>query len=223
MGEGLRMALIFPLSLADFADKLKITTVRWWLQEYQETSMTGGGEFLVADLGPRLWKGSVTLAPMYHDEAAEVQALIESLDGSLNAFLLCDPRKRYPKGDPKGSLVASSSPVISALPSSNKELSITGLPAGYALSSGDMFSFTYGANPVRRALHRIVNTVTANGSGVASGIEVRPHFRPGVATGVALTFRKPTAKVRIIPGSFEPGTAGAVHTEGMKFDVQQVL
>lgn len=217
------MVLSFPLAASEFADKLRIQSVRWWLQEHQEASLTGGGDFLVADLAPRLWRGDVTLIRMSHDDAAAVQALVESLDGSLNAFNLYDPRKKYPRADPSGSLVSGSTPTISSLSGNSKGLAISGLPAGYALSGGDMFSFIYGSGTQRRALHRIVSPVTANGSGVASGVEVRPHFRPGVATGIELEFIKPMARVRIVPGSFEPGTARGMITEGMSFQAQQVI
>ncbi len=218
------MVLSFPLNASEFADKLHIQSVRWWLQEHQEASLTGGGDFLVADLAPRLWRGDVTLIRMSHDDAAEVQALIESLDGSLNTFNLYDPRKKYPRADPDGSLIASSTPVISSLSGNNKVLAISGLPAGYKLSGGDLFSFLYGSStPQRRALHRIVSPVTADGSGVASGVEVRPHFRPGVATDIELDFIKPIVRVRIVPGSFDPGTARGMITEGMSFQAQQVI
>jgi len=217
------MALSFPLNATEFANKLRIQTVRWWLQEYQESSMTGGGEFLVADLAPRRWRADVTLIRMSHDDASEVQALVESLDGSINAFNLYDPRKMYPRSDPNGTLIASSTPIISSLSSNNKVLAISGLPEGYALSGGDMFSFLYGPTPQRRALHRVVGSVTANSSGVASGVEVRPHFEPGVATGIELDFSKPACRVRMIPGSFDPGTARGMITEGMSFQAQQVF
>ncbi|SOC48432.1 hypothetical protein SAMN05892877_1652 [Rhizobium subbaraonis] len=217
------MALSFPLNASEFANKLRIQTARWWLQEHQESSITGGGEFLVADLAPRLWRADVSLWPMFHDDAAEVQALIESLDGSLNAFNLYDPRKRYPRSDPKGTVIDGASPVISSLSGNNKQLTISGLPANYVLSGGDMFGFLYGPDSERRALHRIVSRVVANAAGVAAGVEVRPHFRPGVVTGTALNFVSPVARVKLVPGSFEPGTARRNITEGMSFQAQQVI
>ena len=184
--------------------------------------MTGAGEVLVADLGPKLWKGDVTLDKMRHEDAAEIQALIEALDGSINTFNLYDPRKKYPRADPRGVLLGSATPVISAVLSSNKEFSISGLPAGYVLSAGDFSAFNYGSNPLRRAFHRIVNTVVANASGVASSIEVRPHFRPGIVTGLQVTLIKPSARVKIVPESFNSGIGRGAMTDGMAFQVIQV-
>lgn len=121
--------------------------------------------------------------------------------------------------------MGSATPVIATLGANNKSLTVSGLLAGYILSAGGMFHFDYGSSPVRRALHRIVETVTANGSGVTPAFEVRPHFRPGATTGLAIQFINPSAKVKLIPGSFEPGTgqAGTRRTEGMSFQVQQTL
>ncbi len=36
---------------------------------------------------------------MRHEDAAEIQALIEALDGSINTFNLYDPRKKYPRAE----------------------------------------------------------------------------------------------------------------------------
>lgn len=216
------MTLTFPLTTAVFQDKMSIETVRWWLESFQEMSITGGGESLVADLAPRMWKGDVNMSIMTHEKAASVQALIESLDGSLQTFDMFDPRRAYPIDDPTGSILGASTPEIAALNVNNKQLNISGLPAAYKLKGGDMFSFTYSAT--RRALHRIVLDVNASGAGLASNVEVRPHFRPGVAVGQAISFIKPYCRVRMIPGSFQPGTGiPGGFTEGMSFQVQQVI
>ena len=219
------MSLSFPLSNAALADRLPIQSVRWWLEGQEEYSSLGSGEFLAADLGPKLWKGEVGIAPMYHAAALEIQSRIEALDGSMNSFYLYDPRARYPRNDPDGTILGAATPVIASLGANNKSLTVSGLPAGYVLTAGGMFHFDYGTSPVRRALHRIVETVTANGSGVTPNFEVRPHFAPGAAVALALKFIDPSAKVRIVPRSFEPGTgqAGTRRTEGMSFQVQQTL
>lgn len=218
------MAVLFPRSTASLADTLRIMSVRWILQEQQEYSGLGSGEFLVADLGPRLWKADVAFATMADADAAEVQADFETLDGGMSEFYLYDPRKRYPRADPDGSILGASSVQIATLGSNNKSLTVSGLPAGYVLSKGDFFHFDYGTSPVRRALHRIVETVTANGAGVSPVFEVRPHFRAGVQTGLAVKLKKPAAKMRLIPGSFDPGMGnlGGI-TSGMAFQAMQAL
>lgn len=215
------MALTFPLSLSAFADKLKIQTVNWRLERYDELSGLGSGEILSAQLAPPRIVGDVEMVPMYHAAASQVQALIESLDGAINSFYLYAPQKKYPQYDPTGSILGAASVTINTVGSNNKSLRLQGLPSGYVLTVGDYLAFDYGTNPVRRAFHRIVETVTTPGTGISPVFEIRPHLRPGVATGIAVTLIKPAAKVIIVPGSFNAGTAMGPMTDGMSFQVMQ--
>lgn len=215
------MALADPLPVAEFADKLKIASVKWMLREHQEISGLGSGQILVANIAPPLWTAEVELATMPNEEAAEVQGLIESLDGGLRSFYLYAPQKIGPAYDPDGSILSGSTPKIYALDVNNKEMRIYGLPAGYKLTAGDFIAFDYGSNPSRRAFHRALNTVTADGSGITPAFEVRPYIRAGVQTDINVTLVKPAAKVGLIPESFDPGTVSPVATAGMRFSVIQ--
>jgi hypothetical protein len=216
------MAISLPLSLNDFADRLKISEVKWKVQRYDELSGLGTGDVLAAEMAPPRITGTVTLAPMRHAEAAAVQALIEVLEPA-QSFYLYDPRGMFPIADPNGSILGASSPVIFTLGVNNKSMQVSSLPGGYVLSLGDWLSFDYASDPVRRAFHRIVEKATANGSGVTPSFEVRPHFRPGATTGLAVTLIKPAPKVFIMPDSFDPGTTDFKRgvTEGMSFQVMQ--
>lgn len=215
------MSLTFPLPLASFADRLKIVSVKWQLQRRDEVSGLGSGQILAAQLSPPLWTAPVTLAPMYHDEADQIQALIESLDGSINDFYLYNPRRAYPQADPTGTILGAATPTIAALGPDNKSIQIQGLPNGYTLTAGDFLAFNYGSNPVRRALHRFVETGSANGSGSTPVLEVRPHIRPGAVVGSVVTLIKPAARVFIVPDSFDPGDTTSVIASGMSFQVMQ--
>lgn len=215
------MALIFPLSVSDFADKLKIQSVEWKLQRYDELSGLGSGDVLAAQLAPARWVAKVTLATMYHGEAAQAQALIETLDPTASFFLYA-PQLPYPQSDPDGSILGAAELTIQTVGGNNRSLRVEGFPAGYTLTVGDFLAFDYGSSPVRRAFHRICETVSASGGiGLTPLFEVRPHLRPGVTTGPVVTIIKPAAKVFIVPESFSPGTARAVVTEGMSFEVMQ--
>lgn len=379
------MALTYPLSLAQFADKLNIDKVTWRLKEQQQITGLGSGEILAADMAPARVEAQVDLNPMYHEDAAAVQALVEALDGSIGTFYLHSPQKAYPAAYPNGDfwpgesfanrlinpgfetgvltpwvpstgvtayntgahsgtycmlldkgaagagagtqreawqlvdgieagkqynlgawlvgaapaaaganlriqwrnaangIITTSNIVtnaaypttwqymsgsavapalatraliyvvfsvggaaqhllvddvsftryetfnganaqIASLSGNNKEMSLSALPFGYKLSGGDLLSFDYGTNPVRRALHRVILPVTASGSGVSPTFEVRPYIRPGATVGLSVTLVKAAAKVRMIPDSFNPGTNDADGiTRGMSFQVRQTL
>lgn len=217
------MALVFPRPIAEFADKLRLSSVKFWLDGQEEYSGLGSGEFLAADLGPKIWKAEVAIMDLRHADAAEVQALIESMDGSIGTFYLYDPRKQYPRLDPGGVILGAANPVIASIGANRKSLTISGLPAGYKLSVGDLFHLDYGSNPVRRAFHRVAEVATATGGGTTNTFEVRPHLKVGAAIGQAIKLIKPAAKMKIIPGSFDPGTGENVFTTGIRFQVQQTL
>lgn len=208
-------------STETFADKLPITRVEWQLMRWDEYSGLGTGEVLAAQLAPPRWGASVELAPMYHDKAAAIQALIEALDGPINNFYLYAPQKPFPRYDPRGEILGSASPVISIPGANNKSLSFAGMPSGYQLSAGDMFAVDYASNPTRRYLGRLVGDSTASGSGSTGQIEVRPHLPAGIAAALPVMFLKPSARVFILPNTFNPGSAQGLFTTGMSFEVMQ--
>lgn len=216
------MGIAFPLSLADFADKLGIESLTRRLGLQQEFSSQGQGTTIAADVGPALREYDVTLGLMYHADAAKVMAMIEALDGSINPFYLYDPRHLAPANDPGGAILGASSVTIHSLNANNKAMSLEGLPAGYVLGVGDMLSWDYGSSPTRRAWHRILEAVTANGSGVTAEFEVRDYIRTGSSTGLPVTLIKPAMKCAMISGSLKESTDGGMFTR-IAFSVRQVI
>lgn len=215
------MPLSFPYSVASFADVLRMSTVRMRLVADQQISGMGGGKIIVADLAPKHWEFEVTLINMENALARRVQALIEALDESMNDFYLYDPRAAYPLYDPTGAILGASAVKINSLNVNNKELTLNTLPSTYVLSAGDLLHFDFGS-PSHRAFHRIVVGGAASG-GISPSLEVRPHIQPGAVVGASVTLIKPSARVKMIPGSFDPGTARQMMTTGMGFKARQVL
>jgi hypothetical protein len=132
--------------------------------------------------------------------------------------MLYGPPRLYPIADPDGSVLGSATVTIFSINANNKQITLTGLPVGYTLSVGDFIQFPFGPGGVLNAYHRIVQTVVADGSGHAE-IELRPHVYSGTTTGVTVTLKKPAARVKIIPGSYDPGLVRGQRVEGKKFDV----
>jgi hypothetical protein len=215
------MPLPDMLPVADFFAGLKIAEVEFDAPAVQQISRTAGGEILQADLGARLWRGRVTLAPAYHDDADEVRALLSYLSQAGRSFLVHPVPRIGPKSDPLGTVLGSNAPTIHTL-TGTRELRVTGLPSAYVLSRGDYLSFTYSSNPTRYALHQIVTGGTASAGGLTPLMEVTPPIRPGAVTGAAVTLVRPVCKALFsAPAGY--GTRRPRISDGLGFDFIQTL
>lgn len=217
------MALGYPLTLIQFFDDLEFSTGRFSLGESRQFNMNGGGQILDANLGARLWAGEVALTPIKHQELAKAEARIELLLEPGTSFFAYDKRCTWPYADPTGALLGAATPTLGAVNVNNVDVTIAGLPIGYVLTRGDMFSFNYLSGPTRRALHRIVANVTADGAGNAI-VEVTPPIRAGYTLAAAIALNKPLMKAKIIPGSYKPsmGSPGKL-SGGVSFQFTQTL
>lgn len=218
-------ALVFPLSLSQFIDRLLFRDIPFDLPEQVEISGTGGGQVLTARAGPDLWTGEITFGPILRDELREQKALINVVR-ARGSFMVTDPARRFPWRDPDGTILGAATPVIGALDAGDaRMIGLAGLPAGYALSTGDLLAFEYLSNPVRFALHEISQgPVLADGLGATPLFEVRPHIRPGVITGAAVKLIDPACKAVVFPGSVQPGSSTRqMVTDGMALRWIQTL
>lgn len=214
-------AMTFPMQPADLVDRMMVDTVQWSLREYQEQSGTAGGEWIAADLGPRLWEAEVSTVMADIDTIEALRARFNLLDGAINSFYLYDPRRPNPSTDPAGTLLASAEVEIGAIEANRKELSLAGLPAGFTLTEGTMFSVTAGS-PSRTFLGQIAASVTANGGGDTPAVEFRPHLRHWVTSGMGVRLLKPVAKVKAVAGSASVVQVTSV-THRLRFSARQTL
>lgn len=209
-------ALSFPYSLASFADLLKIQEVIWTMKRNDQIDGLENGQILTSEDAPPLWSGTVNIRSMDYTEYRTISALINALDGSSQAFMLYGPPALYPLTDPTGSILGASATTLFALDADNKRVTIGGLPIGYTLSAGDNCQFLFATT--LNAFHNIVQGGVADGAGRAV-VELRPHIHPGTVTGVTVTFKKPAARVVMVPGSYNSGKIAQQRVEGMSFDV----
>jgi hypothetical protein len=217
------MAQSFPLPLATFAGKYRIDSMTFDLSESRSISQTGAGEILTADNGARLWTGSVQMTARSHDDSADAEAMLSILRETGASFMMADLRRPGPRADADGVWLGTATPVLAAIATNNRDISISGLPAAYVLSRGDMIAWTYLTSPVRYALHRIVTGGAANGTGLCTGIEVTPRVRSGVTIGSAVTLIRPTCKAIIVPGTVAPGNRNLTATSSIAFRFTQTL
>lgn len=214
------MPLTFPLAIADFANTLRVQQVTFDSPENVQMSMTGGGEIVTAELAPSLWRGSVVLAASKHAQASATAALISTLRKPGRAFYIYDHSHMFPASDPTGSILGAATPAINSLNADTRQLSLKALPASYVLTAGDYLAFDYGS---LRALHRLVEDVTADGTGTTAEFEVVPNIRPGAAVDDVVTLIRAACKAIIVPSSFSAGTKSGVNTSGLAFQWNQTL
>ena len=212
--------LTFPLGLSSFWTLLPISRETVEPSRAQEVSRTRGGEILTAELGASLWAGKIELGPMPHAEVRALTPLINLLSRPGASFLVAHSARMRPLLDPTGAILGAATPSVLAVGASARELSLTGLPAGYALSAGDLVGFTYGG---RSGLHELVSAVTANGAGQTALFEVTPPIRPGLTAGTAVQLSSPRCKAVIDPGSVALGAASNTITSGVSFAWTQTL
>ena len=216
------MAVTFPLAAADWFARLPIATMKLDPTENVVADMTGKGEWISDDVAPMLWQGEVTLGRMTRSEADHAQVMIDLIRPAGRLFWAYDTRRPAPLSDPMGAILGSAVPVISALAAGNRELALSGLPAGYILRRGDYLGFAYGGG--RRALHRVADElVVANGSGVTPLFEVSTLILAGAQLGFPVQLIRPAIPVMRVPGSVDGGTSRHTITEGMKFRFGQTL
>lgn len=217
------MALTFPLSLAQVNDLLFIEDGMFTPARNDILSGLGNNQPLHAELISPLWQANISSGPILNDDAEALIALLEVLERPGNDFYLCNPRKLAPREDPTGSILGAATPIISSIAVNNRQISITGLPANYVLSQGDVVSFDYGpTGQKRRAFHRFTQTMTASAGGAIVNIDVFPHIRSGAVAGDALVLVKANMRAKIVPGSYGQSGAGGIH-ERISFKAIQKL
>jgi hypothetical protein len=195
------MSLSFPLDLlADFPG----TSIRFEAVPMLEIDPTRSGRIISKDLGPALWEADYQSKRLLPNALKFWKAKLLALQGQ--SFIGYDMTACFPIAYPNGSWPTGGSfDGIATLASVTdaKVLTMDDLPAGYVGSVGDYVSFDYGDDS--RALHQVMESFVADGSGVTGSFEVRPHVRPGynllLTGGLPVALTKPRAVMVLVPGS----------------------
>jgi len=190
----------------EFMDRLKVASAAFMPIFGQELSGQGSGRMIVRELRSPLWSAQITTAELNHDDALDVQADLLNLAGSIDTFYCYDTRRTAPRDDPTGSILGGSTTVLIEEVVDNKHIRLNGLPSGYTLDR-DYIAFDY-SSPAVRALHQMIGSGVANGSGVTGSLAVRPNIRDGAAAGDRVYLIRPAAEMRIVPGSINVQTSG---------------
>ena len=213
------MALSFPLTGPEFAQRLRVREFNWRRQDWVESSQTAGGDIITRELAAPKWIADVTLAQYNNRDADEVQALFEAILPHRH-FYMHNIRRPFPAAVPDGTLLGSFDPILFAIGSDNVSIRLSSLPPNYVLTRGDMIA--YDREGSRRSLHRVIDTVQASGSGASPYFTVAPAIKSGSATGVRVFLRRPAARMMIAPGSFVSGVTRKMLSQGCAFQAIEV-
>src|SRR5947209_7413465 len=131
------MAITYPRT--DILTPFYFSSQAFRLVSRQDLSRLASGRVIGKDFGPALWLADIATVAIPNDDALTFEAKLNSLDGVINAFEAGDIRRPYPKAFANG--VFSDTGVLASVDTSNKAMSLSGLPAAFALSVGDYLSF----------------------------------------------------------------------------------
>lgn len=204
------MTISFPRAKPD---ALKVVSLKFILERNDELNPTRGGAQISVDLGPALWTGEWSSPPLEEEDFGEVRAWFDTLAGDQQ-FYGYDSLREYPVRYRSGfgGLTVDGNPFTGTaylieVAGNKVEVVLSGLPIGFVLRPGDYFSFDYGGVNQYRALHRISSAGVADSAGLMA-VEVRPYIRPGwedsgSPAARAVTFYRPSARMLVVPGSYD--------------------
>ncbi len=192
------MTITYPLSIS-FFDEFPGWTTEFNLLWRQEQSRTAGGQTIAKDLGSPLWQMTAQSKSLKPNELDYWRARLTSLENGLKTFRAFPKSRCFPVAYPNGSWPTGSAfngvAQLATIATSRKAASLSSLPAAYKVSVGDYIQIG------DKDLHMVMEPVTANGSGVTTQFEVRPHLWPGVTAPTTARVAKPSCIMAIVPGS----------------------
>ena len=216
------MTLSFPYSPEAFADILNLEEIVWDVARFDELSAVASGHDLQAEMAVPKWKGTGAMRDgLPRDIAKRIESRVRQLQGSQYAFMMYDPRSKYPARDPKGTTLGAANVQIAALGVNGKSISLKGLPNGYVLSEGDKGQISYGTT--RNYFFEIGEQVAASAGGVTPVFDVFPHVPASIAINAVVNLRKPACKMKIVPGGFNPGRSRGQFTNGMSIEFMETI
>lgn len=212
--------------LDNFFDRLRIASYDFHLGENLTSSQTGAGEILTAETGPRLWRGSVSLASMSHDDARAQAALVNRVMNAAESFQILDKRRQYPLRYSRSAWFNDAngtwwSPALESI--AGRTFSFVSRKPGLIISPGDLVSYEtqegFGTN--RRLLAEVAEEVVTPDDGETFTIRMTAAHRGSASSLVSASFVRPFCLAKIVPGSVSPFRRNLDHASGLSFDFVQ--
>lgn len=185
------MALSFPRIMPDAG----LGEQSFKLLRVDHISPRVDGRIGAMTVGWPLWTATWSFTGMDEAKSHEWEAWVDSLRGPQRLFYGADLRRALPQAYAESGLPAGfgGDAATWSVNSTRDVLTLTGLPAGFVLTPGDMIGFRWGAN--RRSLVRVMEP--AVGSTVSVAVE--PAV-PTITSGAAVAYLKDaTCLMRLTP------------------------
>lgn len=207
------------LSLAQFANRLRVTDYTFEPSENVQTTQSIGGITYRVSRGPILWSGSITCSAYTHDGQAQLSALIDKIKRPGNQFLFTPPKSTRPKSFVAGNNLSSVQ--IDGVQASGYDIKLKRLPPNFVLTEGDYFSFNL--NGIHR-IYRVVTAVTASATGTAT-VEVNIPLASGglPANNTAVALINPLVTCQYKDRSYSGVTVGLSHSDSFSFSFVQTI
>lgn len=187
------MAITFPYDL--------LAGFPGWQSEFslirrQELSRSASGKTYVKDFGDPIWRAAYVTKSLTPNQLDRWRARLDALDGGLFTFRAYVLSRCYPIAHPNGvwpgGVTWNGAGTLGTIAANRKEATFAGFPVGYVFSEGDIVMVGNGQ------IHRVVSGATVAG-GASPFVEVRPHFKTGVANGAAVSVVRPWSLMQLEP------------------------
>nr|WP_245450316.1 hypothetical protein [Neorhizobium sp. SOG26] len=172
-----------------------------------DTSMMEGRRSeVVASMTP-FWKAAFQTAWLEEIDYGLFDAFVMKASSRGAPFLAYDPSRPRPiamdtgaplSGTKSGGGAFNGQAVLQTITNSRQQV-IAGLPAGFKLSPGDYIE--YRMTPLKRSLHRIMESATANNFGVVTLSVMFGLDTQNFSTAATVHFERASSVMMIDPGS----------------------
>lgn len=199
-------------------DVFEIASITVQPQRNDEVEGVGSGQILTAELATPLWSVDIETTLSLFDDGRYIRAILNDLNRPGQVFDVYDPVAQYPRSDPTGSILGSSTVRIDTV-GSDGTVTLKGLPVGYVLLPGDFIQIDFLG---RRGFFEVSQPATANGSGIAGPFRMFPTISTAAPVNTIITLIRPKIQCQFVPSSLSYGTADSASWKMSAFRMQVI-
>lgn len=162
-----------------------------------------------------VWVATLTLPPMFREQAVEWQSFFMQLHGTKGTFLMGDPDSPSPRGTINSTIAVNGATSVGAF-----DVVVDGADTSESqlFKKGDYVQFNSGATS---QLHMIIADVASDGSGNAT-LTVEPTLKVALADDASITYTNPKGVFRMVSNELS-WSADRISTYGISFSCIQAL